>query len=55
MMLKLTEHVGIIIFLLYKQNPGEILIFRTYSEILNFCLFFAKSRNIQVRHVFMTS
>ena len=31
MMLKLTEHVGITIFLLYKQkNPGEILIFRTF-------------------------
>ena len=29
MMLKLTEHVGITIFLLYKQKPGEILIFRT--------------------------
>ena len=30
MMLKLTEHVGITIFLLYKQKPGEILIFRTF-------------------------
>ena len=30
MMLKLTEHVGIFISLLYKQKPGEILIFRTF-------------------------
>ena len=31
MMLKLTEHVGITIFLLYRQKkPGEILIFRTF-------------------------
>ena len=29
-MLKLTEHVGITIFLLYKQKLGEILIFRTF-------------------------
>ena len=27
---KLTEHVGITISLLYKQKPGEILIFRTF-------------------------
>ena len=42
-MLKLTEHVGIIIFLLYKQktrwNSG---IQNFYSEILNFRLFYAK-------------
>ena len=36
MMLKLTEHVGITISLLYKQKkkkkkkPGEIMIFRTF-------------------------
>ena len=30
MMLKLTEHVGITISLLYKQNISEILIFRTF-------------------------
>ena len=30
MMLKLTEHVGITILLLYKQKPGVILIFRTF-------------------------
>ena len=45
-MLKLTEHVGITIFLLYKQKTrwnSDIQNF--YSEILkfwNFCLFFAK-------------
>ena len=30
MMLKLTEHVGITIYLLYKQKSGEILIFRSF-------------------------
>ena len=30
MMLKLTDHVGITVFLLYKQKNGEILIFRTF-------------------------
>ena len=46
MMLKLTEHVGITIFLLYKQKTrwnSDIQNF--YSEILNFLnfrLFFAK-------------
>ena len=46
-MLKLTEHVGITISLLYKQKKtGEILIFRTYSEILNFRLFYAKNHNL---------
>ena len=56
MMLKLTEHVGITIFLLYKQKPrwnSDIQNF--HSEILNclnFRLFFAKkNRNFQVRHV----
>ena len=42
-MLKLTEHVRITIFLLYKQKTrwnSDIQIF--YSEILNFRLFFAK-------------
>ena len=45
-MLKLTEHVGITIFLLYKQKTrwnSDIQNF--YSKILNFldfCLFFAK-------------
>ena len=29
MKLKLTKDVGITIFLLYKQKPSEILIFRT--------------------------
>ena len=55
MMLKLTEHVEITIFL-YKQKPwwnSDIQNF--YSEILNFRLIFAKNRNFQVRHVFMTS
>ena len=55
-MLKLTEHVEITIFLLYKQKPrwnSDIQNF--YSEILNFRLFYAKYRNFQVRHVFMTS
>ena len=40
MMLKLTEHVGIIIFLLYKQKiqwNSDIQNF--YSEILKFRLF----------------
>ena len=35
-MLNLTEHVGITIFLLYKQTPGEILIFRTFRPISKF-------------------
>ena len=42
-MLKLTEHVGITIFLLYKQKTqwnSDIQNF--YSEILNFRLFFTK-------------
>ena len=30
MILKLTEHVGITTFLLYKQKNSEILIFRTF-------------------------
>ena len=48
-MLKLTEHVKITIFLLYKQKTrwnSDIQNF--YSEIfnfLNFRLFFAKIRN----------
>ena len=43
MMLKLTEHVGITISLLYKQKTrwnSDIQNF--YSEILNFHLFYAK-------------
>ena len=46
-MLKLTEHVGITISLLYKQKPrwnSDIQNF--YSEILNFRLFYAKNRNL---------
>ena len=52
MMLKLTEHVGITIFHLYKQKTrrnSDIQNF--YSEIvnfLNFRPFFAKNRNFQV-------
>ena len=41
-MLKLTEHVGITISLLYQQKPGEILIFRTF--IAKFWIFFAVLR-----------
>ena len=46
-MLKLTEYVGITIFVLYKQKTR----FNSdnqnfYSEILNFRLFFAKNRNL---------
>ena len=44
-MLKLTEHVGITIFLLYKQKilwNSDIQNF--YSEILNFHLFYAKKK-----------
>ena len=55
-MLKLTEHIWITIFLLYKQKTrrnSDIQNF--YSEILNFRLFFEKNRNFQVWHVFMTS
>ena len=37
MMLKLTEHAGITIVLLYKQKPVEILIFGTF--IAKFCIF----------------
>ena len=77
-MLKLTELVGITIFLLYKQKKKNKTkqkknknkkqqqqqqqqprwnsdIQNFYSEIFNFRLFFAKNRNFQVRHVFMTS
>ena len=56
-MLKLAEHVGINIFLLYKQKTlwySDIQNF--YSEILNFLnfrLFFAKNHNFQARHVFI--
>ena len=49
-MLKLTEHVEITIFFLYKQKTrwnSDIQNF--YSEISNFCLFYAKYRNFQVR------
>ena len=56
MMLKLKEHVGITIFFLYKQKTrlnSDIQNF--YSEILNVRLFYAKHRNFQVQHVFMTS
>ena len=57
-MLRLTEHVGISIFLFYKQKTlwnSDIQNF--YSEILNFLnfrLFSAENHNFQVRHVFMT-
>ena len=47
MMLKLTEHVGITISLLYKQKTrwnSDIQNF--YSEILNFRLFYAKNLNL---------
>ena len=47
MMLKLTEHVGITISLLYKQKTrwnSDIQNF--YSEILNFRLFYAKNRKL---------
>ena len=48
MMLKLTEHVGITISLLYKQKKtlwnSDIQNF--YSEIFNFRLFYAKNRNL---------
>ena len=56
MMLKLIEHVGITIFLLYKEKTrwnSDIQNF--YSKILIFAYFYAKYRNFQVRHVFMTS
>ena len=36
MMLILTEHAGITISLLYKQKPGEILIFRTLLQNFEF-------------------
>ena len=46
MMLKLTEHVGIAIFLLYKQKSGwNFDIQNVYSKILNFRLFFAKKKS----------
>ena len=44
-MLKLTEHVGITIFLLYKEkNRWNSDIQNFYSEILNFGLFYAKQK-----------
>ena len=46
MMLKLTEHVGITISLLYKQKPGEIRIFRNLYRSFEFRLFYAKNRNL---------
>ena len=55
-MLKLTEHVGNTIFVLYKEKTrwnSDIQNF--YSEILNFRLFLAKNRNFQVPHVSMPS
>ena len=66
-MLKLTEHVGITIFLLYKQKKNKNKnknknktrwnsdIQNFYSETLNFRIFYAKYRNFQVQYVFMTS
>ena len=47
MMLKLTEHVGITISLLYKQKTRwNFDIQNFYSKILNFRLFYAKNRNL---------
>ena len=46
MMLKLTEHVDITIFLSYKQKPDEILIFRTF--IAKFWIFVYFSQNIAI-------
>ena len=47
-MLKLTEHVEITIFLLYKQKTGwNSDIQNFYSEILNFRLFFRKKKKSQ--------
>ena len=44
MMLKLTEHVGITISLLYKQKTRwNSNIQNFYSKILNFRLFYAKT------------
>ena len=46
-MLKLTEHDGITISLLYKQKTrwnSDIQIF--YNEIVNFRLFYAKNHNL---------
>ena len=54
-MLKLTEHVGIIIFLLYKQKTRLYSDIQNFDFFLNFRLLFAKNHNFQVRHVFMTS
>ena len=45
-MLKLTEYVGITIFLLYKQKkkPGEIPIFRTFiAKVWIFAFFYQKT------------
>ena len=46
-MLKLTEHFGIAISLLYKQKARwNSDIQKFYSEILNFRLFYAKNHNL---------
>ena len=46
-MLKLTEHVGIAISLLYKQKTRwNSDIQNSYSEILNFGLVYVKNRNL---------
>ena len=44
-MLKLTEYVGITISLSYKQQPDEILIFRTFiAKFWMFAYFTQKSQ-----------
>ena len=52
--LKLTEHVRNTIFLLYKQNPGEIPIFGTIlAEKINVGQYFAENRHFQVDHALL--
>ena len=46
-MLKLAEHVDITIFLLYKQKPGEILIFRTFIAKLWIFAYFSQKKKTQ--------
>ena len=52
MKLKLTEHVGINMYLMHKQSSRWIFNIKDfYSVILNFPLFVMEDCNFQVRNV----
>ena len=59
MELKLTGYFRIIISLLYEQNSGEIMIFRTIITIFKVLTYFRENRNFQnqsslCRHNYVT-